>query len=57
MLNRDTADPSEVCVPVFDVQIQEIEDNSMRQVAERAVVDRDSFPSIDHLQTISVNIF
>lgn len=49
-----TAYPSEICVPRLDVQIQEVEDNSVGQIAERAIVDTQSLPSVDHLWMSSV---
>jgi len=33
----------------FDVQVQEIKDNSMGEVPEAAIVDAYSLPRIDHL--------
>ena len=41
-------------MPRLDVQVQEVEDNSVGQIAERAIVDSQSLPSVDHLWRSSV---
>lgn len=41
-------------MPRFNVQVQKVENDAMGQVSKSAVIDGNSFPSIEHLQKMEV---
>lgn len=42
--------PRKIGMPRFDVQVEEVEDDPMRQVTKTAIIDGNSLASIIHLQ-------